>query len=241
MASVISRAARFGVTAIADLLVPRRCGLCGAFGAFLCPGCRAALPRITGPICASCGDATAGGALCARCAAASNGQPLLDAVVAACRFEGPARDLVHRLKYERLSALAAPMGAVLAEAAALGRLPDLLVPVPLHPRRQRDRGFNQAAELAAAAGAVLGVGVAPRLLARVRPTAQQARQPNAAARAANVAGAFAVRPRGGPPLTGRSVALVDDVVTTGATVGACAAALRQAGTVEVMAWAFAHG
>ncbi|MFN8557942.1 MAG: phosphoribosyltransferase family protein [Dehalococcoidia bacterium] len=111
------------------------------------------------------------------------------------------------------------------------------MPVPLHPRRQRDRGFNQSLLLARAAGRAWGLPVAGDGLQRQRPTAPQARISGRVARAENVAGAFRCREQ----LAGREVVLIDDVATTGATLQACAAALRDAGAAAVHARVFAHG
>ena len=106
---------------------------------------------------------------------------------------------------------------------------DALVPVPLHPRRLRERGYNQAELLAQQMGRRLGVPVAARSLVRVRNTPAQARSENRETRRANVAAAF----RAKDAFDGRRVLLVDDVCTTGATLEACAAALREAGAQEV--------
>lgn len=221
-------------TLLLDVLVPRRCGLCGSFGTFLCPACAAALPRADGPRCPTCAAPLALGTACRACAALPD-QPLAS-LTAACRFEDGARRLVHRLKYESLSALAEPMGALMAACPLPQPRPDVIVPVPLHRGRARQRGFNQAELLARVVGRTHDIPVAPRALVRVRATPSQVRQASAGRRAANVAGAFACREDVG----GRVVLLVDDVATTGATLRACAAVLRAAGASAVHAAVFAH-
>jgi ComF family protein len=221
-------------TLILDVLVPRRCGLCGAFGDFLCAACAAVLPRADGPRCRTCAAPLGPGTVCRACAALPE-QPLTT-LTAACRFAGDARRLVHRLKYESLSALAEPMGALMAACPLPRPAPDVIVPVPLHRARVRQRGFNQAELLARAVGRAHGIAVAPRALVRVRATPSQVRQAGAARRAANVAGAFACR----ADVSGRVVLLVDDVATTGATLRACAATLRAAGAGAVHALVFAR-
>ena len=220
-------------TALADVLVPRRCGLCGEFGSFLCPRCVATLEPLSGDRCPTCAGLLPASGQCRPCLASL---PPLDSLRPGFVFAGEARRLVHRLKYDRLSALAEPMGWLLA-ATVTPPPTDLLLPVPLHRRRQRERGFNQSEALAEHLAVAWGVPLERRTLLRQRPTQPQALTTTAAARAANVAGAFAVR----AAVSGRRVALVDDVATTGATVRACASALRAAGAARVDAIVFAHG
>jgi len=197
------------------------------------------------PPCAACAEVLAqplAGAVCDRCwASIRHGQPLHErfgggrAVSWACavdHYEGRLRDIIHALKYEHRRSIAKPLGALMRERGA-GVLcgADLVVPVPLHPRRERERGFNQADDLARH----LGVPVAP-LLQRVRFTTSQIDLP-ADARHQNVRDAFAVSP--GPAKAGHHigtvVVLVDDVSTTGATLEACATVLKRAGVKEVRA------
>jgi ComF family protein len=152
---------------------------------------------------------------------------------AAAPFGDVVREALHALKFGGKRAMAVPLGDLLAEAGAT-LLPagpaDLLVPVPLHPRRQRERGFNQAALLAERVGRVWGRPVMASALVRTMATPPQT-ELSGEARRRNVRGAFAVvRPR---QVAGRRVLLIDDVMTTGATVEACAAPLRGAGAAEV--------
>ena len=232
----LSTALRIAGSRLLELLVPRRCGVCGAFGSFLCARCAAALPRLHGSRCRTCANPLRAGGTCRACTALAD-QPL-DELAAAFDHDLGARRLVHRLKYERLWALAEPMGALMADVIEITISADtLVVPVPLHPCRQRDRGFNQAALLARHVAQIHGLEADDRVLVRVRPTRPQVRTSGAVERAANVAGAFAAP----APLPTRPVLLVDDVATTGATLRACAAALRAAGVRSVRALVFAHG
>lgn len=145
-------------------------------------------------------------------------------------YDGPLARAVAALKYSGEIQLAGPLGRLLARSAALARPWDLIVPVPMHPWRAVLRGYNHAALLArwAAHHADQPRSLAPRLLRRLRATPPQAGL-DAPARRANLTGAIGVR----LPVAGRSVLVLDDVTTTGATLGACIAALRDAGAREV--------
>lgn len=221
-----------GRLAIEELL-PARCGACGRFGAFLCDGCRSDLVPAVAPRCDGCWQRIAG-RTCPRCAAAGGG---CTAIRACFVYDGAAKRLVASLKYAGHHALAAAMaGEMVARWRNFGLQADAVVPVPLHPRRQRQRGFNQAALLAATFGRSLAVEVIDGPLVRRRPTPPQARTGSAEERRANVYGAFACVDA---TLAGRRVLLVDDVTTTGATFGACAAALVEAGAEAVYGCAFA--
>lgn len=155
------------------------------------------------------------------------------------RFEGVVQDLIHLLKYQGKRSIAKRLGAVLADRllsdSMVGRI-DLLIPVPLHSSRERERGYNQSALIARAVGEHLGVPVEERVLQRVKNTQTQT-QLSASERSANVAGAFRVRVP--EVVAGRRVALVDDVVTTGATADACAEALIATGASEILLLALA--
>lgn len=155
------------------------------------------------------------------------------AVWAALEYEGPARALVGGLKFRGALGLADPMAALMAAAAPPERLGGALVPVPLHPARRRKRGFNQAEQLAVALGRRTGLEVVDCLVRGGSNLRQVGRD-----RAARLAGpGRSVRACGLVPA--RAV-LVDDVMTTGATLAACAAALRAAGSEEVSALVFAR-
>jgi ComF family protein len=144
-------------------------------------------------------------------------------------YGGALATAITRFKYQPAPELARELGLLLAgEALKLGITADAVVPVPLHPSRLFERGFNQAALLARPVARVLGASFLPRALRRVRNTAKQA-DLDRAARLRNVDGAFCPRGR-----LGGTVLLVDDVRTTGATQDACAAALREAGCTRVI-------
>ncbi len=154
------------------------------------------------------------------------------------RFEGVIREAVHQLKYRNLRSVAAPLAALLRDFLEASPLPaDVLVPVPLHRRRLRERGYNQSGLLARELGKLTSTPVIENCLVRIRPAAPQARAATVAERQSNVADAFACRDA---RLKGRQVLLIDDVATTGATVEACAGALKAAGAESVWALVLAR-
>jgi len=199
-----------------DLVFPPRCVGCRRGGHWLCPSCVAAI---------------------APAPARQGGLEPLAGLWAAGLYEDPLRQAIYALKYKGRRQVAGPLGRLLVETyrrqvQARPRLrPAAILPVPLHPQRQAERGYNQSALLARALGRGLGVLVVEDALRRTRHTPQQAGS-SAAERQRNVAGAFTC-PSGHARLMGRQVVLVDDVCTTGATLAACAETLRTAGVREV--------
>jgi competence protein ComFC len=221
--------------ALLDLVVPRRCGLCGRFDTFLCDRCTASLPPASMPRCPTCWGPVDQRGACRSCAAEL--VPSLAGLRSPYLMDGGARQLVHALKYDGHSALAEPMGHLMAAClTAWSITPDVIVPVPLHPSRRRRRGFNQAATLARSISDTTGIAMDAALLHRTRNTVAQVQTAGAEERRRNVAGAFAVT----RPITVRTALLVDDVCTTGATMRECAAALRASGVFRVYALTFAR-
>ena len=222
-----------------DLLFPPRCVLCGRHGAAVCDDCAGALPRADPPRCPRCWSPQRPGWGCQRCDESTSGGLALEGLRSPYVFQEGARELVHALKYNYYSTLASPMGELMARYLLGTPLPaDVLVPVPLHPRRQRTRGYNQSLLLAREVSRRLDLPLAAEALVRRRDTPPQARTVEADARRRNVAGAFDCRPGA---VAGRHVLLVDDVTTTGATLDACARALlAQGGASSVWALTFAR-
>lgn len=222
------------LAALLDLLFPPRCAGCGRRGRWLCAECLAQVERIRPPICPICGEAAPDAAHCPRRA---RHPQLLDGLRSAAWYTGPLRVAIHRFKYRGQRVLAAPLAAILLEAWRHDPPPaGLLIPVPLHPSRARQRGYNQSMLLAGEVGRALALPVDATHLVRIRATPPQVGL-TAAQRLANVEGAFRYR---GPSLAGRSVCLIDDLCTTGATLEACASALREAGATSIWAYTLAR-
>lgn len=199
----------------------------------LCVDCTAALPPADGKRCERCWSPLAKDAVCHHCTLEP---PSFASIRAAFVMDEGARQLVHRLKYDGMTALAEPMGALMA--ARLERThADLVVPVPLHRGRMRGRGFNQSALLARHLAAAACVPADAHATRRIRATKPLARTMHRDERRAIVAGAFAAVPE---RVEGRRVLLVDDVVTTGATLDACSQALLAAGAASVLCLTFAR-
>lgn len=228
-----------------DLLYPPHCALCGCpveagregERAVFCGPCLAGIRPAPEHHCPVCSHPMIGRMSCPNC----DGRHWhLETIVPACRYEGEVRGMIQRFKYGRDIAMARPLGILLARALAdprvAGRTFDAVVPVPLHPRRERERGFNQAELLARLLARSMGLPVRD-LLKRRRPTAQQAGF-DRPSRMENLREALVLR-RPFPPEA--AFLLVDDVSTTGATLDACAAVLREAGAAEVSAVVVARG
>ena len=220
-----------------DFLLPMRCLGCRREGGLLCEPCIAALPRLLPPYCDRCADRGVVGE-CRQCREQARQQRRpLDGLRAPYLFQGAVRDAVHSFKYENARAAAPLLGRLLGEYLAANPLPgEVLAPVPLHPRKLRERGYNQAELLAREAGKIVGLPVDAKLIYRARNTPAQARTANRQQRLDNIADAFAVR----GDASGRSLILIDDVSTTGSTLTAAAAALKQAGAESVWALTLAR-
>jgi len=213
-----------------DLLYPERCVACGRFGHSLCAACEASFATCeTGPRCPNCSGRWDGDGNCPRCF----GWDALDGAVVAVDMEGPARRVVHGLKYRHVDSLAVPMAARMTHLREV-RPFDVAYAIPLHRSRRRRRGFNQAEVLLAR----LGWPPGPGTLERVRKTDTQVGL-SLYERRSNVQGAFRYR---GPELSGLAITLIDDVVTTGATANECARVLKDFGarTVHIVAFARAN-
>lgn len=225
MMSILRHTSASLCTRLLDKLLPQSCLLCGADSpATLCPDCCGDLPRLPQERCPHCAEPTARGERCGRCLVHP---PHFDAAHAVFRYDFPVDRLIHALKYGHQLALAGwfgrQMGAGLDACEA-----DCLLPLPLHPERLQERGFNQAAEIARSMASACSLPLARPALSRRRPTASQAELP-LEERASNVRGAFECA----ADLAGRRILLVDDVMTSGATMDEAARTLKLHGAARV--------
>jgi len=232
--------------ALGSLLYPAHCGVCagrlaGESGreGVICRECRALIQALPEHRCPVCSDPLARFPFCPNC---EGRRWHLSVIAAGCRYQGVVRDLIQRFKYGRDQSLVRLLSTLLVPALADPRIASrkfaAVVPVPLHPLREREREFNQAALLASAAARHLGIPALP-LLKRVRRTAPQAGF-DRRGRMENLEGAFALCKKRFA-VEGLSLLLIDDVTTTGATLDACAAVLLEAGAVDVCAVTVARG
>ena len=217
-----------------DLLLPEYCAVCEREGAYLCSdGCADGLARLERPYCFVCASPRVP-QLCDWCRRSA---PAFDSVRAPYEFRGAVRRMVHDLKYRHVRIAVPYMARLLA--AYLERNPypvDAYCPVPLHRRRERGRGFNQSELIAEELGQLTGVPVETAGLRRVRDTPPQVSMESSGERWRNIADAFEYVSDAG----GRRYMLIDDVVTTGSTMSACAEALKNAGAANVWGIAFAR-
>ncbi len=211
-----------------DLLFPQWCVGCGKEGSFLCDSCCASLPRIMPPLCPKCGKPQPSGRLCPRCI---SWRAEIDGIRSPFQFDGVMRKAVHQLKYANLRALALPLAKLLGDYLITNPMPgEVLVPVPLHRKRLRERGYDQSRLVAKELGKLINLPVADGYLCRERHTPPQARTLTVVERRSNVANAFTCHDH---RLQDKQILLIDDVSTSGATLDACAVALKAAGAVSV--------
>jgi len=226
---------RRGAIGVARRALPQRCELCaGASGAdLLCRGCVQALPRL-GAACPACALPTPAGEICGACLAEP---PPYDATLAAFAYAFPVDRLMHAFKYHGRLALAEWCALAIAERrrGSAAAPPQRLIAVPLAPERQRQRGYNQAFEIARVLARHWRIPLVRGGVHRVRAALPQAALPWSE-RAKNVRGAFVCE----LDLEGLSIAVVDDVMTTGASLAELAATLRRAGAARIENWVVAR-
>ena len=225
---------RFRAEAL-NVLYPIHCLGCGAAGSALCRECRATLPRLAHPYCAVCAQPGVSG----TCGACRRHAPAVDSIIAPFLYvsASPIHLAITRLKFQGWRAVAPELGGLLAAFLDTQSLSvDLVVAVPSHPRRLRSRGFNQAALIARELAKRTGLRVADDLLVRTKNASSQLSMASHESRWLNVERNFACT----GTIEGLRLLVVDDLVTTGATMSACASALKDAGAAEVVGIAVAR-
>lgn len=209
-----------------DLLFPLNCERCNKEGKLICDTCVQELPRLSRPFCEICAQPGAAGT-CDWCLEIG---PAISGLRAPFLMEGSVRRAVHSLKYRGVRAATPELASLMAQYLESQRIPgDVLVPVPLHRRRLRNRGYNQASLLARELGKLTGLTVMENLLERTSDSPPQIEATSRAERRSNVEGIFRCMGQA----SGFKVLLIDDVATTGSTLQACAVALRDAGAESV--------
>jgi competence protein ComFC len=227
------------LTALSSLFYPATCVVCSSpveRTEYLCENCRDRAPRIVSPFCAKCSEPFSGAITQTfRCANCAQRTLHFDSAVAAYRSRGLVRKLVHEFKYGHHRHLRHPLaewlGENMTDPRLRGRRFDLIVPVPLHPARERERGFNQAALLAQLLARQIAVPLRA-VLERIRYTKTQTAY-DRAERMENLLDAFRLRKN--VNVRELHVLLIDDVLTTGSTLSECARVLKEAGAISVHA------
>jgi ComF family protein len=211
-----------------DLLFPRYCINCGREGDFICEQCRLSLTCITPPICDKCGRPLSGKGTCNRCISEQND---IDGIRAPFSFEGLVRQCIHKFKYENIRALSGSLSIFLYDCLKNNAISaDVIVPVPLHPLRLRERGYNQSGLLARELGRLSGLPVIENHLVRCLHTFPQAQSSGIDERRRNIENAFKCLDR---RLQGKEVLVIDDVATSGSTMNICARELKANGVALV--------
>ncbi len=211
-----------------DFIFPRHCVGCGREGEFLCASCQNTINRILPPLCPKCGRYQPSGLMCPDCI---NWSSSIDGIRSPFQFDGVIRKAIHSLKYQNLRAISSLLARYLYEYLLSNHLPvNVIVPVPLHAKRIRERGYNQSVLLSRDLSKLCGLLLIEDCLVRERYSGPQARTASVRERQNNVAGAFACRD---DRLTDKAVLLVDDVSTSGTTLDACAGELKKWGATSV--------
>ena len=227
MISVYPRLSRLKGIAL-DILFPQWCVGCGREGELICHTCRRLLPWLMPPLCPKCGRPQPSGILCSSCV---SWKAEIDGIRAPFQFDGVIRQAVHQLKYKNLRALANPLANLLRTYLLNNAVPgEVLMPVPLHKKRLKERGYNQSSLIARELGELMNLPVVEDNLIRRGQTSPQTKAATVEERRDNVIDAFYCQDR---RLQGKQILIIDDVSTSGATLNACADVLKADGAVSV--------
>jgi ComF family protein len=215
-------------------LLPQDCLLCGIPNglAMICNGCLRALPHHDQPVCPQCALPTLDGTICGRCLTKP---PAFERAVAAFDYRYPLAEVLHAFKYGGRLAFGRFLADALVKRVQHERWPELIVPMPLHPTRLAKRGFNQAAVIAHCLSSATGLPLSVSALVKIRDTEPQVGLPWKQRRA-NVRNAFACQ----VDLKDTRIVIVDDVMTTGASLNEAAKTIKKRGAAEVAVWVVAR-
>jgi len=201
---------------------------CGRGGAFLCRECNNKLVYLQPPLCIRCSKPINSGIICSKCQSQAWD---IDGICSVFKYGGAIRQAIIEFKYHNIKALADPLSNFMAVYLRRSHLSfDIIIPVPIHRRRLRERGYNQSLLLARRVGRMIQVPVVEGVLIRTRYTHSQALSANVNQRRENIKNAFKCVNR---QIVGKRILLIDDVCTSGATLDSCAASLKSAGAVSV--------
>ena len=213
---------------VVDSFFPKRCVGCNKAGSFLCSGCLESLLRLLPPLCPRCGRPQASGIVCPSCRQL---QSEVDGMRSPFRFDEVMRKAIHQLKYYNLKAISFCLAELLADYLQSNPLPgEALVPVPLHPQRLRERGYNQSSLLTRELGKLVNLPVIEDCLVRIKEAKPQVKASSVRERRENVIGAFTCRD---DKVSDKQIILIDDVCTSGATLESCATALKNGGAISI--------
>jgi len=215
-----------------DIFFPNICVGCGKYGRTLCFDCAGQIERIKTAVCPACGKISVGGKYCPACKKRTNSE--LSGVIIAIHYSsGPSKEIIHNFKYNSVVELAEVLGELMVASLEKAEIPrdTIIVPVPLHPKKLGKRGYNQSLLIARYIAEKLDLRCIETLI-RIKETETQIKL-GRSARLANLANAFACK---NPKIVrGKRILLVDDVITTGATLNECARVLKLAGAKSILA------
>jgi ComF family protein len=232
---VSPKSTSFWTNKFIELLFPTACAACGKLGPMICSQCRSRFSEIEGPGCLRCGRPSTN--IVVTCFSCREKGYNLEKSRACFKYSEPLESVIRHYKYDGLHALAKPLGNLMAQKwPDWSQTPDMIVPIPLHVRRLRSRGFNQAQLLANQLGPSFGIEVNDHVLRRKRRTRPQV-DLSPSERKKNVQQAFSAEQGA---VKGKNILLIDDVFTTGATMISAAGALLEAGAKTVSAYCLAR-
>lgn len=211
-----------------DFFFPKQCVGCGKVGSFLCSSCEGKLPWLLSPICPKCGKPGASGVVCPSC---WQEKTEIDGIRSPFLFDNVMRKAIYQLKYHNLKAISSRLAQFLADYLIANPLPgEILVPVPLHPKRLKQRGYNQSILLAREVSKLVNLPVIENCIIRVKEAQPQAKTTNVEQRRKNVSDAFVCLDG---RVNGKKIIIIDDVCTSGSTLDSCAGTLKNKGAISV--------